>query len=388
MKLSVISPTLNEAENVPRLVEQLEQALGDIDYEILIVDDDSADLTWSIAQEISSTNPRVRTLRRMKDPGLSVAVIDGFSAAEGDVVACIDADLQHDAAILPQMLDELLKGTDVVVGSRHVDGGSTGEWSRSRRLQSWIATKAAQFLLGIELKDPMSGYFLVWRKDFVEVREQLDGKGFKILLEILARLHTSRVKEIPYTFRPRTHGESKLSSKVILLYIQQLWQLCSESRHRSVRVLKSAVVGGIGVFINLAVMALLLKLTKVRDWRASAIASLAANVHNYVLINFQIHADRLHKEFRKLEGYLSYLLVSAAGLVVTTGSYAGLVWGLARASHMQGGIPAHASLIRLSCQFIAVLLGVGFNYAMNKVFIWRTSPASVLRLRKQAPILR
>jgi dolichol-phosphate mannosyltransferase len=388
MRLSVISPTLNEAENVPRLVEQLERALGDIDYEILIVDDDSADLTWSIAQEISLANPRVRTLRRMDNPGLSVAVIDGFSAAEGDVVACIDADLQHDAAILPRMLEELLKGTDVVVGSRHVDGGSTGDWSRLRRLQSWIATRTAQLLLGVELKDPMSGYFLIWRKDFVEVKEQLDGKGFKILLEILARLHTSRVKEIPYTFRPRTHGESKLSSRVILLYIQQLWQLCSQSRRRSVRVLKSAVVGGIGVFINLAAMALLLRLTKVRDWRASAIASLAANVHNYILINFQVHADRLHKEFRRLEGYLSYLLVSAAGLSVTTGSYAALAWGLPRTSLMQGGLAAHTFLIRLSCQFIAVLLGVGFNYAMNKVFVWRTSPDSVLRLRKQTPILR
>jgi dolichol-phosphate mannosyltransferase len=388
MKLSVISPTLNEAGNVPRLVEQIERALGDIDYEILIVDDDSADLTWSISQEISSTNPRVRTLRRMQNPGLSVAVIDGFSAAEGDVLACIDADLQHDASILPRMLEELLKGTDVVVGSRHVDGGSTGEWSWLRRLQSWIATRIAQFLLGIELKDPMSGYFLVWRKDFVEVKEQLDGKGFKILLEILARLHTSKVKEIPYTFGARTHGESKLSSKVILLYIQQLWQLCSESRRRSVRIVKSAVVGGIGVFINLAVMALLLRLTKVRDWRASAIASLVANLHNYVLINFQIHADRLHKEFRKLDDYLSYLLVSAAGLAVTTGSYAGLVWGLAHTSRVQGGLAAHAFLIRLSCQFIAVLLGVGFNYAMTKVFNVRPSPASVLRLRKQAPILR
>jgi dolichol-phosphate mannosyltransferase len=388
MKLSVISPTLNEAENVPRLVEQLEQALGDIDYEILIVDDDSPDQTWSIAQSISLTNPRVRTLRRLQNPGLSVSVIDGFSAAGGDVLACIDADLQHDASILPRMLDELLKGADVVVGSRHVDGGSTGEWTRVRRMESWIATKAAQFLLGIKLKDPMSGYFLVWRKDFAEVKGQLDGKGFKILLEILARLHASRIKEVPYTFRPRTHGESKLSSKVVFLYLEQLWQLCSTSRHLSVRFLKSAVVGGIGVFINLAVMALLLSLTRIQDWRASAIASLAANVHNYVLNNLRFYAGRSHKEIRRLEGYRSYLLVSAAGPVITTGSYAGLVWGLARTSLLQGGAAAHVSLIRLSCQFVAVLLGVWFNYALNKVFTSRSSPASIWRLRKHAPILR
>src|ERR1700730_75257 len=233
MKLSVISPTLNEAQNIPALVEQLQLALGDMDYEILIVDDNSPDLTWSVAEQISLKNPRVKILRRMKNPGLGLAVIDGFSAARGDVLACIDADLQHDPSILPRMLDELQKGAGVAVGSRHVDGGSTGEWDWFRRMESWIATKTAQFLLGITLKDPMSGYFLIWSKDFAKVKGQLNGKGFKILLEILAKLHASQIKEVPYTFRPRTLGESKLSNRVILLYVQQLWRLCSGSRHVS-----------------------------------------------------------------------------------------------------------------------------------------------------------
>src|SRR5215469_362390 len=122
MKFSVISPTFNEAENVPRLVEQLERALSHVDYEILIVDDNSPDLTWSVAERICSTNPRVRVLRRMSDPGLGSAVIDGFSAAQGEAVACIDADLQHDPRILPKMLDQLYEGSDVVVGSRYVAG--------------------------------------------------------------------------------------------------------------------------------------------------------------------------------------------------------------------------------------------------------------------------
>jgi dolichol-phosphate mannosyltransferase len=243
LRLSVISPTLNEAGNVPRLVQQLEQALGEIDYEILIVDDDSPDLTWSVAQGISLRNPRVKTLRRMANPGLGVAVIDGFSAAQGDVVACIDADLQHDPSILPRMLRELQSGMDLVVGSRHIEGGSTGQWNRWRRLESWIATKTAQFLLGFKLKDPMSGYFLFWRKDFCEVKERLNGKGFKILLEILAALHASRIKEVPYIFRSRTIGKSKLSGKVILLYVEQVWRLCSQSRRLPLRFLKTSVIG-------------------------------------------------------------------------------------------------------------------------------------------------
>ena len=241
MRLSVISPTLNEAESVPRLVEELERALGDINYEILIVDDNSPDGTWSIAQNISLTNPRVRSLRRMQNPGLGAAVIDGFSAAEGDVLACIDADLQHDPLILARMLDELQHGADIVVGSRHVDGGGTGEWNRLRRVQSWMANKTTQLLLGVRLKDPMSGYFLVWRKDFYEIRERLNGKGFKILLEILSNLHGSKIKEVPYTFRPRARGQSKLTGRVILQFIHQLWRLCSSRRRHSIRFTKSVV---------------------------------------------------------------------------------------------------------------------------------------------------
>jgi dolichol-phosphate mannosyltransferase len=269
MKLSVISPTLNEARNVPALVEQLQRTLENVDYEILIVDDNSPDLTWSVAEQISLKDPRVRTLRRMKNPGLGMAVIDGFSAAEGDMLACIDADLQHDPSILPKMIEELQrdKGVDIVVGSRHVKGGGFGKWSRWRRFESWCANKAAQLLLGFELKDPMSGYFLVWRKDFNRVQELLKGSGFKILLEILAKLRTARVKEVPYTFRPRAVGQSKLSCKIVLLYFHQLWRLCGESRRASVRLLKLRADQVAGVFGNLAASGILLNVAaRMREW--------------------------------------------------------------------------------------------------------------------------
>jgi dolichol-phosphate mannosyltransferase len=248
MKLSVISPTLNEAQNVPTLVEQLQRTLGNIDYEILIVDDNSPDLTWSVAEQISLKNPRVKTLRRMTNPGLGMAVVEGFSAAEGDILACIDADLQHDPSILPRMIEELQSGMHVVVGSRHVQGGGFGKWSRWRRFESWCANKAAQLVLGFEVKDLMSGYFLVWREDFTRIQEQLSESGFKILLEMLAKLRTARVKEVPYTFRPRAVGESKLSGKIVLLYFRQLWRLCGESRRAPVRLLKFSADQIVGEF--------------------------------------------------------------------------------------------------------------------------------------------
>jgi len=367
MKLSVISPTLNEAGNVHRLVEELERALVGIDYEILIVDDNSPDLTWSVAQQISLTHPRVRTLRRMENPGLSEAVIAGFASADGDVVACIDADLQHDPAILARMLHELQQGADVVVGSRHVDGGSTGEWGRLRRLESWVATRTAQSLLGFRLKDPMSGYFLIWRKDFAEVKSQLNGRGFKILLEILAKLRASKIKEVPYTFRPRTRGQSKLSSRVIFEYLHQLWRLCSSSQHHFVRFMKSVVVGSVGVFVNLAVMAVFLKL-KIQNWKASAMASLVANALNYIHQNVWTFAHRTRKAFRKVDGYFSYLLMCAPGLVVSTLSYATLAGGLLQTGAMRHSSTAAHFYARMSCQFAAVLLGVWTNGAIDKVF--------------------
>jgi len=370
MKLTVISPTLNEAGNVPGLVEQLERALSDIDYEILIVDDDSPDRTWCVAEKISLSNPRVRVLRRTQNRGLGMAVIDGFSHASGEALACIDADLQHDPSILPRMLEELLRGSDVVVGSRYVAGGSAGKWDRLRRLESWFATKTAQHLLGIRLKDPMSGYFLLWRKDFVEVRDQLDGRGFKILLEILTRIRGSNVKEVPYTFRPRTNGKSKLTGKIVYLYAVQLWRLCSSSRHLPVRFFKYAVVGGTGIFVNLAVMALLLTQTSLHGWRVSALAGLVANFQNYLLNNSWTFADRSHKGFRKLEGYFSYLLVSAAGLGVATGIYAGLARALAHTFLLQTGSGAPGVLTRLGCQLVGVFAGIWTNFALNKVLPW------------------
>jgi len=365
MRLSVVSPTLNEAENVPRLVEQIEHALNDIDYEVLIVDDNSPDLTWAVADELSFKNPRVRAIRRLNAPGLGMAVIEGFSAATGEMLLCIDADLQHDPAILSRMVEELQAGADIVVGSRHIDGGSTGEWTWLRRAESWIAGNVAEFLLGFRLRDPMSGYFLMWSKDFREVKSKLDGNGFKILLEILARLRGAEVKEVPYTFRPRTFGESKLSGRVVLFFVRQLWRLCSDSRRAPVRFLKSALVGSVGVLINLAVMACLLGLTTLKDWRASALACLAANVQNYVLTGFWTSTDRARAGFRKFLAYFSYMFMSAAGLTITTGTYAGLIWSLTRFSSFAHGTPHHLFLSRLTCELVAVLAGVSFSYRMN-----------------------
>lgn len=234
MKLSVISPTYNEAENVSRLIAEVEKSLQSTDYEILISDDDSPDRTWALVEEIGRRNPRVRALRRTSNRGLGPSVVDGFSAATGDALACIDADLQHDPTILPQMLKELESGADLVVATRYMPGGGTANWGIIRRLGSWGCTKLAQLLLGVKLRDPMSGYFMMRSGDFLRVRDRLNVRGFKILLEIAAHMRPRRLGEVPYTFGPRAQGESKLSNKIVLAYLSQVWRLYRQPRNPGV----------------------------------------------------------------------------------------------------------------------------------------------------------
>lgn len=236
MKLSVISPTYNESENVGRLIAELEKSLQSTDYEILISDDDSPDLTWAQVEEIGRRNPRVRALRRTANRGLGPSVVDGFSSATGEAVACIDADLQHDPAILPQMLKELANGADLVVATRYMPGGGTAKWGMIRRLGSWGCTKLAQWLLGVKLRDPMSGYFMMRRDDFLRIRDRLNVRGFKVLLEIAANMRPRHLSEVPYTFGPRAQGKSKLSNKIVFAYLAQVWRLYRQPRRPGLKI--------------------------------------------------------------------------------------------------------------------------------------------------------
>jgi dolichol-phosphate mannosyltransferase len=234
MKLSIISPTYNESENVGLLVAEIEKSLDGTDYEILISDDDSPDLTWARVEEIGRRNPRVRVLRRTSNRGLGPSVVDGFSAATGELVACIDADLQHDPKVLPRMLKEFSGGSTLVVATRYMPGGGTANWNAIRRLGSWGCTKLAQWTLGIELRDPMSGYFMMRRDDFMKIRDGLNARGFKILLEIAAHMQPCHLREVPYTFGPRAKGESKLTNKIIFAYLLQLWRLYIGDRRTTI----------------------------------------------------------------------------------------------------------------------------------------------------------
>ena len=375
MKVTIVSPTYNEAENVPRLVRDVDAALSGIDYELVIADDDSPDRTWAVAQAVAGQNPRLRVLHRTADRGLSPAVIEAFLSSSSDYVGVIDADLQHDPAILPQMIKALDAGAEIAVASRYVEGGGTGTWNVSRRFQSWVATRLARTFLGVELSDPMSGYFILRRDDFQRIYRQLDSSGFKILLEIIARLAPSRLEEIPYTFRERQAGQSKLSSKVVLQYLGQLWRLSSVSRYMSVRFIKFGLVGASGTIVNLCAFLAFARLLGVRDWRVSALATLFANFTNYVFNNAWTFVDRGHRGWSLVRGYFTYLGLSLVGMAASTLTFAGL--NGAYHTYLQSlRLVKGSDLLALGFQLIAILVGTIFNYELNRRFTWRDAKES------------
>ena len=375
MKVSIVSPTYNEADNLVRLVHDVSIALWGIDYELVIADDDSPDGTWAIAQELAGANPRIRVLRRTADRGLSRAVIEGFLASSSDYLGVIDADLQHDPAILPDMIAALDAGAEIAVGSRYVSGGGTGTWNALRRFHSWVATKLARTFLGVALTDPMSGYFILPRRRFNRIRKQLDSSGFKILLEIIARLTPSRIVEVPYTFRTRVAGKSKLSSKVVLQYMGQLWRLSSVSRYMSVRFIKFALVGASGTIVNLCAFLVFAALLGLQDWRISGLATLFANLTNYVLNNAWTFVDRGHRGWSLLRGYASYLGFSLVGMVASTLTFAGLSLAYRTFLDIAPGTKA-PYILALAFQLVGILAGTVFNYELNKRFTWRDTNSS------------
>jgi dolichol-phosphate mannosyltransferase len=224
--LSLVLPTYNESANITGLIDVLDAVLRDIPHEIIVVDDDSPDGTWKVAQSLSKTHPSVRVLRRVGRRGLSSAVIEGFDMAKGTVLAVMDADGQHDSALLLKLLSAIDKGSDLAIGSRYVEGGSVGDWVTDRRIISGLGTMLAHKLSRVRVSDPLGGFFALKKTLYARVRPRLKPAGFKILLEVLAHVPpASRVMEVPLIFRMRLHGASKLSFRVQMEFLWQVVRL-------------------------------------------------------------------------------------------------------------------------------------------------------------------
>ncbi len=230
-KLSVVVPTFNEKGNVENLVAQIGAALEGIEYEIVFIDD-SKDETPEILERLSKENAHVRYEHRVGETGLATAVIRGFRIAEGDFLACMDADLQHPPAILRPMYAALLSGADFCIPSRLIPGGDDGGLNWYRKFVSGTARWMGKIVLPClrKISDPTSGLFM-FRKECI-ANADLRPVGWKIMVEVLAMSEYKSVIEIPYAFQNRTSGESKLSSKVTMQYLEQLWKLMFRATKR------------------------------------------------------------------------------------------------------------------------------------------------------------
>ncbi|MBF8274542.1 MAG: hypothetical protein HW380_3647 [Magnetococcales bacterium] len=215
--LAIIIPTFNESKNIRPLVSRLDAVLEGVDWSVLFVDDDSPDGTAEVVSELGKDHWRVSCLKRVGRRGLSSACIEGMRQAKAPVYAIMDADLQHDETRLPLMLAEIRSGADLCVATRYAGGGSVGEWGMGRRVISRSATWITNVLIGARMSDPMSGFFMVTDAVMQQVFPKLDGMGFKILLDIVVHARKNiEIREVPFHFRPRLAGESKMGFQVIV----------------------------------------------------------------------------------------------------------------------------------------------------------------------------
>ncbi len=359
LDLAIVIPTFNERGNVPVLVAKLDQALAGINWEAIFVDDDSPDGTADAAREIGRFDRRVRVIQRIGRRGLATACIEGMCATAAPAVAVIDGDLQHDETILPAML-AALKGDpalDIVVGSRFVDGGGTGEWDRDRVAKSAFATKLSQRVLDVGLTDPMSGFFMMRTELLRAIAPRLAGIGFKILLDIMAAGDRPlRFLELPYVFRTRSVGESKLDHVVALEYLIALYDR-KFGNVVPVRFAMFSAIGVIGVGIHMGVLTLLYLGLGVSFLAGQIAATVAAMTFNFFLNNALTYRDRRLKGWRQLlDGWVSFCLVCSVGAVANVGVAAFLYdfrYGAWAASAMAG-----------------VLIGAVWNYALSSRFTW------------------
>jgi len=355
VELAVIVPSFNERDNIEPLVERLGACLKGIAWEVIYVDDDSPDGTADAVKTLARRDRHVRCIHRIGRRGLSTAVIEGIQSSTAPFVAVLDADMQHDETLLPRMLEAVkADDLDIVVGSRYVEGGGVGEWDKERVRISGVATRLARLVVSAELTDPMSGFFVIRRAAFDRAVRRLSGQGFKILLDLFASAPTPlRFKELPYRFRPRIHGESKLDTLVVWEYLMLLLDKLF-GRFLPTRFVLFGAVGGSGVVVNL--VALRLMLVAAPFPVAQATATIVAMTSNFALNNLLTYRDKRLRGYRFFTGLLSFYAICSLGAVAGVG-----IASAAFEEHYSWWLAGLAG----------AAVGVVWNYAVSSVFTWR-----------------
>ncbi len=353
--LAVIVPTYNEADNVARIVASLDSALAGIRFEIVFVDDWSHDGTADRIADLARDRADIRVIRRFGRRGLSSAVIEGMMATMAPVVAVIDGDGQHDERLLPRLLQAVEAGVcDVAIGSRYCADGSTGSWDSGRARASRWATRLSQLVLQTPVADPMSGFFAVRRDRVAALLPALSGRGFKILFDLLTSSpEPLRVVELPFRFRARAAGESKLGAGIVADYLVMIVDRLVR-RYLPSRVVMFAAVGTVGLGIHLTVLRA--ALGGLGFARAQSLAVVVAIAFNFFTNNSFTFRDRKLKGLALLGGLASFYAVCGLGALANVGAGTALF-----AAHQRWWVSGVAGAV----------LGAAWNYAASTLVTWR-----------------
>lgn len=370
LELAVVLPTYNERKNVATMIERLDKALAGIAWEVIFVDDNSPDGTSDEARKLSLIDPRVRCIQRIGRRGLASAAIEGMCSTSAPIVAVMDADHQHDPALLPGMLKAVASGEfDIAYASRFAEGASTEAWGRPDRVKaSGFANRIANKVTGVELTDPMSGFFMLRTQTLRADAHRLSGVGFKILLDILATVDTPlRVKEFPLNFAARAEGESKLDQTVVFEFLVGLYDKWL-GRIIPTRFALFGTVGAMGVLVQLGALWVMLHVVfgerfVYGNWSesttfniANTLAAVVAMTFNFVLNNELTYSDKRLRGFGPvMRGWAQFAVTCSLGLLTNIGSAAVLKT-----------IGVHAVLAVIA----GIVLGSVWNFALSSKFVW------------------
>ncbi|MEL6229729.1 MAG: glycosyltransferase [Cyanobacteria bacterium J06627_3] len=377
LPFSLVIPTYNESKNVGKLVSHLCALLDNLlpnQYELILVDDNSPDQTWEVAQQLTIHYPRLRVMRRQQERGLSSAVIRGWQVANGEILGVIDADLQHPPDTLIQMVNRVQAGADLAVASRHVEGGGVSDWSLLRRFLSRGAQMLGLLILPSvvgRVTDPMSGYFMVRRSAIAG--HTLNPVGYKILLEVIGRGRVGDIAEVGYVFQEREAGESKVTWKQYLEYLGHLVRLRSGGRIARIRqtfpigrFLRFGLVGLSGVFVDMVVLYLLSDPSTLA-WgltRSKILAGEVAILNNFLWNDAWTFADVARSQqgmAARVKRFLKFNAVCLSGLVLNV-LLLNLIFNV-----------VFGQQYRYLANLVAIAVVTAWNFWMNLKLSWRVT---------------
>jgi dolichol-phosphate mannosyltransferase len=375
LKLSLVLPTYNEGGNIQAIIGKIAKLLDSAivnDYELIVVDDDSPDRTWEVAAALCTEYPQLRVMRRSTERGLSTAVIRGWQVARGEILGVIDADLQHPTDILLQLLQEIDRGADLAIASRHVEGGGVSQWSWIRR----VLSRGAQ-ILGLmilpevigRLSDPMSGYFMVRRRSIAG--KTLSPIGYKILIEVVGRCKIAWIAEVGYVFRERLTGESKVTWKQYIEYLQHLLRL---RLSRSAVFIRFCLVGLTGVVVDLGIFNLLRQVFELGLTRSAFISAEVAIVNNFLWNDLWTFSDISRRQpgvSQRLKRFFKFNLVCTIGILLQLV----IINTIYNFFSLNDTVK---SLIRIDilAKLIAIVLVTLWNFWFNSKLSWRVTQVS------------